>query len=68
MKDVKQRYKMEMPEIVNYVGNQICRESVSDRGHVLCHYTYSHEANEKVGGPYAFNDIEAALHNVKEEP
>ena len=57
-----------MSKIVNYVGNQICRESVSDRGHVLCHYTYSHEANEKVGGPYAFNDIEAALHNVKEEP
>ena len=58
---------MVTPEIVYYVGNQIYRDSVSDRGQGLCHNMYSHEANQKVfDGPiYAFKDIEAALHNVK---
>ena len=39
---------MVTPEIVHYVGNQIYRDSVSDRGQGLCHNMYSHEANQKV--------------------
>ena len=34
---------MVTPEIVYYVGNQIYRDSVSDRGQGLCHNMYRHE-------------------------